>query len=111
MYDITGDMPATLVPVAAARVYGEQTINRAELMAVTEVVKRVTHAKIYTDSSYACSSVAECFNASTISDLCRCNHLDLHSELLQHLKPSQQVVKIAAHQDLTKLWGWTSTVL
>ena len=30
----TGKMPDTLVLIAAARVYGEQTINRAELMAV-----------------------------------------------------------------------------
>ena len=74
-------------------------------MAVNEVVKHVDHAKIHTDSSYACSSVAECFNASTLSDLCRCNHLDLHSDLLQHLKPSHQVVKIAARQNLTKLSG------
>ena len=105
LYNVTGSMPPTLILIAAGRVFGEQTINRAELMAITELIKQVPQAKVYTDSAYACTSVETCFDARNIADLARCNHLDLHVELLHNLKRQHQVIKIAAHQDISKLQG------
>ena len=102
-YNATGKMPDTLVLVATARVFGEQTINRAELMAITELIKNVSQARVYSDSSYACKAVAECHNSSVPPDLEHCDHLDLHLELQQHLTAQHEVVKIAAHQDLAGL--------
>lgn len=104
-FNATGIMPETLVLVAAARVFGEQTINRAELMAVTELISHVSMARVYTDSSYACSAVAQSLNSSQPIDIAHCDHLDLHLELQQHLTSQHEVLKIAAHQELSNLDG------
>ena len=102
-FEVTGRMPSTLVLAAAARVHGEQTINRAELMAVSEIVKQIPQAVIFSDSAYTCSAVEECFNSTTQVELDKCANLDLHIELLQSLNPRHRVCKIAAHQDISKI--------
>jgi len=101
----TGKMPDTLVLIAAARVYGEQTINRAELMAVDEITQRVSKARIYTDSAYACSAVSTSANSSTPADLMQCDHFGLHLSLQKNLTRDHQVIKIAAHQEISNLAG------
>ena len=102
-YEATGAMPTTLVLIAAARAFGEQTINRAELMAVTEIVRHVPKAVIYSDSAYSCSAVDECFNSTQLADVSKCANLDLHLELLQALTPRHKIYKIAAHQTISQL--------
>ena len=45
--------PATLKPLSAGLQFGEQTINRAELTAVIQIVRSTNSAIIVTDSAYA----------------------------------------------------------
>eukprot|EP00435_Cladocopium_sp_Y103_P030284 s469_g7.t1 len=55
-------IPETLIPIQASLVHGPQTVNRAELTAIIQIVKSVDAAVIHSDSSWAiaaCNSVRD----------------------------------------------------
>lgn len=46
-------LPETLIPIQASLVFGPQTVNRAELTAIIQVIRSVDAAVIYSDSAWA----------------------------------------------------------
>eukprot|EP00438_Fugacium_kawagutii_P004183 Skav215915 [mRNA] locus=scaffold226:82179:86864:- [translate_table: standard] len=99
--------PSTLVPVQISLVAGAQTINRAELQAIFQIVRSVDSAIIYTDSAWAIErflEVRQCPNPERFWN----QH---HSDILIQLRELAQtkdfsnftLCKIKSHQDIVHL--------
>eukprot|EP00435_Cladocopium_sp_Y103_P070281 s44_g35.t1 len=94
-----GTMPETLLPMFAARVYGEQNINRAELSAIV-TASTVPYGFIHSDSQYAINKVQSVANR-TLKMFAMANADLLYDLQDANLNPDR-LRKIKAHQDLQK---------
>eukprot|EP00438_Fugacium_kawagutii_P023375 Skav205446 [mRNA] locus=scaffold2907:4322:8729:- [translate_table: standard] len=99
--------PSTLVPVQISLVAGSQTINRAELQAIYQIVRSVNSAIIYTDSAWAIErflEVRQCPNPERFWNQHHSDILILLCELAQTKNLSNfTLCKIKSHQNIAHL--------
>lgn len=94
------DAPPTLVPLAAARTTGNQTIYRSELFAVVKVCEWIPRAVIHTDSQAVIRTFARCIQATSLADLTGLSELDLVHRLWQAVQVGHyRLCKIKSHLD------------
>jgi len=84
-----------LILAAAARVNGEQTINRAELMAIAELNLLVEKGIILSDSAYAIHAFTFSRQARCQLDFRMCDHLDLHQFIWDSRLKEIEIKKVA----------------
>ena len=97
------NFPPSLHPFQVGLIPGEQTINRAEAVAVLQVIRCFQSAVIVADSLYAYNLFTERFCDSNVANYVDRGNLDiitLACEILQTKDPRQfQLKKITAHQE------------
>lgn len=101
------NFPPSLHPFQVGLIPGEQTINRAEALAVLHVIRCFQSAVIVTDSLYAYNLFTELFCDSNVANFVDRENFDiitLACEILQ-TKDSRhfQLKKITAHQRTMRL--------
>eukprot|EP00435_Cladocopium_sp_Y103_P023521 s1371_g5.t1 len=92
-----GTMPETLLPMFAARVHGEQNMNRAELSAIATAAQ-VPFGYIHSDSQYAIQKVQRVADASL--KIFALSNADLLYDLQDAQVDPLRLQKLKAHQDL-----------
>lgn len=101
----TGQFPSCFQVFAMARVQGEQTINRAETMALIVAADLGPHIQVHTDSTYAISMVTRAF-----SDAAPSPNKDSNMDLLERFRHSnlrpEKVRKVKAHQQPSLADPW-----
>ncbi len=97
------ELPGSLVPWQVGLVPGEQTINRAELLAIIQCVRTFDAAYVLTDSLYAFHLVLEVIHYPYIEAFLDRPNLDLIQVLcnaFQAKDPTQfHLIKIPAHRN------------
>eukprot|EP00435_Cladocopium_sp_Y103_P002124 s820_g1.t1 len=97
---VTGEMPTTLVPCFAARVCGEQTISRAELLAIVAAAE-LPGVFVHSDSQFAITRAKK--SRSETSSFHALSHADLVWKLRDMQFDVSRLCKVKAHQDLTQM--------
>lgn len=97
-------IPPTLLVACANRVFGEQDILRAELLAIANIIRHFGIGCIYTDSATAIHYFNRFLGADRISQISDLEHFDIFARLWP-LKEDLQVcfAKIKAHTDLSQV--------
>eukprot|EP00438_Fugacium_kawagutii_P010608 Skav227432 [mRNA] locus=scaffold203:91253:94780:+ [translate_table: standard] len=104
-YRLTRSIPPTFCTLAVGEVDKDQTINRAELLAVYHVVGWFLDAAlpgtlhVYTDSSFVLQQIAMLRSSTKAADFQQCSHFDVLLPLWHHLQAARvEFHKVAAHQ-------------
>eukprot|EP00438_Fugacium_kawagutii_P026565 Skav206299 [mRNA] locus=scaffold3268:172305:176813:+ [translate_table: standard] len=98
---MTGDAPASLQPLACGRLQGEQTVPRAELMALVVATRFSGEIHTFSDCQYALD-VIDKLRMGTF-DFLHGKDLDVIRLLQRQLTDQHVFHKIRAHQDLTSI--------
>ncbi len=100
IYQASGIIPGTLVPLMAARTTGNQGINRSELYALVKVVELFDRGLVYTDSATALVRIKECREAASLFALGHLPDFDLVRRLWEYPQlVNFDFTKIKAHVD------------
>ena len=93
--------PPTFLTACANRVFGEQDILRAELLAIETILRHFGVGRIHTDSATAIHFFHRFFQAESLQQLSDLEHFDIFSRLWP-LRDDMTVsfVKVKAHTDL-----------
>lgn len=91
--------PTTFQGIFAARLKGEQSINRAEVEAIITALQLPGRLVIHTDSAYAILCVQRCRSAASSHDLRRFANFDLLTRLSKALRAEVTVCKVDAHKE------------
>eukprot|EP00438_Fugacium_kawagutii_P016507 Skav226386 [mRNA] locus=scaffold1028:16782:18080:+ [translate_table: standard] len=96
--------PTTLIPLAAARTTGNQTIARSELYAVVKVVEGFDKAAIFTDSQSTVNVFHRCLKAVSLEDLQDLSNRDLVFRLWEALGSGEYSInKLRSHVDVSAI--------
>eukprot|EP00435_Cladocopium_sp_Y103_P027485 s359_g6.t1 len=97
----TGLLPVTLVTCATARLSGNQTIYRAELMAVVSIFEWTVQACVKTDNAAVVRTFNRCLEAQALDQLADLEELDLVHRLWTATRTGQRCIcKVKAHQEV-----------
>ena len=100
IYQSSGIVPGTLVPLMAARTTGNQCINRSELYAIVKVVEFFDRGLVYTDSAIALVRIRACRGATSLTSLGHLSDFDLVRRLWEFPQLANfDFIKIKAHVD------------
>ena len=102
-YLVNGQFPRSLQLVAAGKVVGEQTIGRAELIALITVAESVTRCRVFSDSAYAIGIMQSLQMGCLPQDLAHKDNLDLIHRAARCDLSNMVFEKIAAHVDIGKI--------
>ena len=96
--------PSTFQKILACRTPGEQDILRAEMTAAAVVIVQVGYGTIHVDNQTAVQLLNLALTTDDITLLCNRDHFDILLQVwnVRH-RVSCSVVKIAAHENLTKV--------
>ena len=100
IFQQTGILPPTLVPLAAARTTGIQCIHRSEFFAITRTVESFSRGRVFSDSSLALHHVQCCKGASDLAQVQQLPDFDLVTRLFNCASlPRFSFRKVKAHID------------
>ena len=95
-----GDMPQSLQCILCTEVYGEQSINRAELLMIVLRLELDAQAEVRTDSKYAVSSWNRVKHAGSTLTLSKLDNSDLLCRLWHVAQEgAQNVIHVKAHRE------------
>eukprot|EP00438_Fugacium_kawagutii_P029188 Skav223826 [mRNA] locus=scaffold3121:78204:79670:- [translate_table: standard] len=104
-FRLTRAIPPTFCTLAVGEVDKDQTINRAELLAVYHVVGWFLDAAlpgtlhVYTDSSFVLQQIDLLRSSTRAADFHQCSHFDVLLPLWHHLQAARvEFHKVAAHR-------------
>eukprot|EP00438_Fugacium_kawagutii_P026492 Skav202803 [mRNA] locus=scaffold326:882725:884593:- [translate_table: standard] len=107
MFRLNGTTPTTLVPVQVGMTTGPQTINRAELTAMIQIVSSSDEADIYSDSQWAIDAFSAVQRCPVRQQHVGMANDDLLLQLVDLAVNKSldrfRLFKIAAHQTLTDI--------
>ena len=99
-FKCTSTLPSSFLPLAAARVTGEQCIHRAEKFAVPSVVENFNFVTIHIDSQVALNMALRAQGVASCNDLEADDDFDLARPFWFALQNKQIVFKkVKAHED------------
>ena len=102
-YLVDGQFPSSLQLVAAGKAVGEQTIGRAELIAIITVAESVTCCQVFSDSAYAIGIMQSLQMGCLPQDLAHKDNLDLIHRAARCDLSNIVFEKISAHVDIGKI--------
>ena len=102
LYQSQGVSPVSLATLLISRCPGDQRIGRAELFAIICILETFPEAVVYSDSACSIAKFCRCRLGDSLSQFVNSEDFDLVQRLHGALRPSHQVIKVAAHSDIRK---------
>ena len=99
-YQQRGVFPATLSTILVSRSPGDQRIGRAELFAIICILETFPEAVVHSDSACSIAKFCRCRQGVPLSQLINCEDFDLVQRMYGAIRPTHQLVKVAAHADI-----------